>query len=193
MAALIYSVICSLDGYLADEAGRFDWAEPDAEVHAAANEAMRTVSTHLYGRRLYETMSVWETLEDPDPLMADFARLWRAADKVVYSRTLEVASTGRTRLERSFEPDAVRRLKETSAGDLVIGGADLGGQALAAGLVDEVHQYLVPVLVGGGTRALPDGVRTALALTGVRRFGNGTVLLRHRVLPGVPLPGARPA
>ena len=191
MGSLVYSAITSLDGYLADETGSFDWAEPDPQVHAAANDAMRAISTHLYGRRLYEVMLAWETIDDPDPLMADFARLWRAADKVVYSRTLGAASTARTRVEREFEPDAVRRLKEEADGDLVIGGADLGGQALAADLVDEVHQYLVPVLVGGGTRALPDGVKRARELVEARRFDGGTVLLRYRVRHGQPLPGAR--
>jgi dihydrofolate reductase len=192
VGSLIYSVSTSLDGYLADETGNFDFAAPDAEVHAFVNDTLRSATTHLYGRRLYEVMAGWETLDDPHPQMADFARIWRGVDKVVYSRTLEAPPTTRTRIERSFDPDAVRRLKEASAGDLVVGGADLGGQAIAAGLVDEVRQFLVPVLVGGGTRALPDGVRTPLELTEVHRFAGGTVYLRHRVRHGHPLPGGGP-
>jgi dihydrofolate reductase len=180
MAALIYSAIASLDGYIADEDGNFDWAEPDDEVHAFANDAMRGIGTHLYGRRLYEVMAWWETSTDPEPVMRDFADVWRAADKIVYSRTLEEASSARTRIERSFDPSAVRRLVAGATADLLVGGADLAGQAIAAGLVDQVLLFVVPAVVGGGTSALPDGVRLDLTLLESRTFGNGTVFLRYR-------------
>jgi dihydrofolate reductase len=185
VARLVYSAIASLDGYVADREGRFEWAAPDEEVHAFVNDLERPVGTYLYGRRMYETMAPWETLEAeqpglPDP-MRDYARLWRAADKVVYSRTLDAVSTPRTRLERAFEPDAVRRLKDASARDLSIGGASLAAEALRAGLVDELHLLLVPAVVGGGTRALPDGLRVDLELVDERRFGSGIVHLHHRL------------
>src|SRR6185437_14134708 len=135
--------------------------------------------TYLFGRRMYETMAVWETLETDEPVSRDFAELWRAADKIVYSTTLDAVSTSRTRLERSFDPDAVRQLKETAARDIGVGGATLAAQALAAGLVDEIQLYLTPVLVGGGTRALPDGVRRPLELRDEHRFRNGTDFLRY--------------
>jgi dihydrofolate reductase len=180
MARLIYSAITSLDGYINDEDGSFDWSEPDEEVHAFINDLARPIGTHLYGRRLYEVMAVWETLDDEQPLMRDFATIWRAADKVVYSRTLEAVSSARTRIERDFDPEAVRRLKASAGSDLLVGGADLAGQAIRAGLVDECHLYLVPVVVGGGTPALPDGARLRLELLDERRFGNGTVYLRYR-------------
>jgi dihydrofolate reductase len=176
---LIYSAIASLDGYIADAAGNFDWAEPDEEVHRFVNDQERPVGTYLFGRRMYETMAVWETLKTDEPAMQDFAELWRAAHKIVYSTTLDAVSTARTRLERSFDPDAVRQLKETAARDIGVGGANLAGQALAAGLVDEIQLYLTPILVGGGSRALPDGVRRPLELRDERRFRNGTVFLRY--------------
>jgi dihydrofolate reductase len=181
---LIYSAIASLDGYVADEAGRFDWAAPDEEVHAFVNELERPIGTYLYGRRMYETMAVWETSEElatGAPVTSEFAELWRAADKVVYSRTLATASTARTRIEREFDPEEVRRLKASAERDLGVGGAELAGQALAAGLVDELHLLLVPVVVGGGTRALPDGLFVQLELLEERRFSGGTVFLRYRV------------
>jgi dihydrofolate reductase len=183
MARLIYAAIASLDGYVADADGRFDWAEPDEEVHAAANDLERTVGTHLLGRRMYEVLAVWETLGGPDePEVArDFAACWRAADKVVHSRTLASASTARTRIVRDFDPDAVRALAATAERDLSIGGPTLAAEAFRAGLVDDVHLFLSPVLVGGGIPALPRGVRLDLALVAERRFTHGVVHLHHRV------------
>ena len=180
MAELIYSAIASLDGYIADEHGQFDWAAPDREVHAFVNEMMRPLGTHLFGRRMYEVLAVWETMDDPDPLMRDFAEMWRAADKIVYSSTLDAVSSARTRIERRFDPDAVRELKRTAERDLSIGGPDLAAHAFAAGLVDQVELFLSPVIVGGGKRALPDGVRLDLELMDERRFANGVVRLHHR-------------
>jgi dihydrofolate reductase len=183
MAKLIYSAIASLDGYTADADGRFDWAAPDDEVHAYVNDLERPIGTYLYGRRMYETMAVWETMGDgldEHPITRDFGEIWRSADKVVYSTTLETASTPRTRIERAFEPDAVREMKADAARDITIGGATLAGEALRAGLVDECHLFLTPVIVGGGTPALPDGVRLQLELLDERRFGGGVVYLRYR-------------
>lgn len=179
MAKLIYSAIASLDGYVADEDGNFDWAFPDEEVHAAANELERPVGTHLYGRRMYETMVAWETMDvaEEPPVMRDFAEIWRAADKVVYSRTLATASSARTRIERDFDPEAIRRMKAAAERDISIGGPDLAAKALEAGLVDECHLFIAPVLVGGGKRAFPDGVHLKLELSSRQRFGNGMVLL----------------
>jgi dihydrofolate reductase len=185
MAKLIYSMLASLDGYVEDPSGKFEWAAPDAEVHAFANELERTVGTHLYGRRMYETMRFWE---DPPELaeqpqhIREYAAIWQAADKVVYSRTLREVSSARTRIEREFDADAVRRLKAEAASDVSVGGPGLAGEAIAAGLVDEYHLLFVPVLVGGGKRALPDDVRADLELADERRFGNGTVYLRYRTL-----------
>jgi len=181
MAALTYVTIMSLDGYVADEHGRWDWSVPDPEVHAHVNDLMRPVGTHLYGRRMYEVLVAWETMDDPDPRMRDFAQLWRAADKIVYSSTLEQVASARTRIERAFDPDAVRELKRTAEADVTIGGPTLAAHAFAAGLVDVVDLYLSPVIVGGGTRALPDGVRLDLELVDERRFANGVVHLHHRV------------
>jgi dihydrofolate reductase len=185
MARLIYSALASLDGCIADEHGRFDWAEPDAEVHAFVNDLERPLGTHLYGRRMYEVMVFWETpdLAGQPPHIRDYAEVWRDADKIVYSRTLPSVSSARTHLEREFDPDAVRRLKASADRDLGIGGPGLAGNALAAGLVDEVHLLLSPHVVGGGTRVFPDGVRLPLELLDERRFGNGTVYLRYRVVP----------
>ena len=177
---LIYSMIASLDGYVEDESGNFHWAAPDEEVHAFVNELERPIGTFLYGRRMYETMVAWETMDDEHPVMRDFAELWRAADKIVYSRSLESASSARTRIERDFDADAVRRLKESAQADIGIGGPELAGQAIAAGLVDECHLILVPVLVGGGKRAFPDGVRVDLELLDERSFAGGAVYLRYR-------------
>jgi dihydrofolate reductase len=182
MGKLIYSALASLDGYVADPEGRFDWAEPDAEVHAFVNDLERPVGTYLYGRRMYDVMAAWETL----PLagqpahMRDFAELWRGAEKVVYSRTLDRASTARTRIERGFDAAAVRAMKAGER-DLSIGGPELAAEAFRAGLVDECKLFLAPVVVGGGVRALPDGVRAGLELLDERRFGNGMVYLRYRV------------
>jgi dihydrofolate reductase len=181
MASLIYSAIASLDGYIADENGNFDWAAPDEEVHAFVNDLERPVGTYLYGRRMYETMAVWETmaLDDEPPVMRDFAGIWRAADKVVYSTTLAGVSTPRTRLEREFDADAVRKMKAGAARDIGIGGAGLAAAALRAGVVDELHLLITPVIVGGGTRALPEDLHLELDLREERRFGNGTVYLRY--------------
>ena len=179
MGRLTYSAIASLDGYVADEQGNWDWSVPDAEVHAFVNDRTRGARTHLYGRRMYEVLVAWETMDDPAPEMRDFAEIWRAADKVVYSTTLQEPRSARTRIERTFDPDAVRALKVE--GDCVIGGAGLAGVAMREGLVDEVQLLLSPVIVGGGTRALPDGVRLDLALADERRFSNGAVHLAYRV------------
>jgi dihydrofolate reductase len=185
MAPLIYSAIASLDLYVADEDGKFDWAAPGEEVHAFVNDLERPAGTYLYGRRMYETMAVWETMDlaGQSHAMRDFAQLWRAADKVVYSRTLQTASTARTRIEHDFDPDAVRRMKASAGRDLTVGGPDLAGQAIAAGLVDEVRLLLTPIVVGGGTQALPDGVRVQLELLDERRFADGVVYLRYRTSP----------
>jgi dihydrofolate reductase len=183
MAKLIYSAITSLDGYTADEDGKFDWAAPDEEVHTFCNDLERPVGTYLYGRRMYEVMSAWESddLLVGQPYFAqDFARIWRAADKVVYSRTLAAVSTPRTSIERSFEPDAVRRMKASAERDITVGGPELAAHALRAGLVDECHLFVVPAVVGGGTQSMPDKVRLDLELLDERRFGNGTVYLRYR-------------
>jgi dihydrofolate reductase len=183
MARLIYSMIQSLDGYVADAAGKFDWAEPDEQVHSFANELQRAVSTNLYGRRMYEVMSAWEmlgSLGDEPAYIKEFGELWRASDKVVYSTTLDTVSTARTRIEREFGPDAVRRMKDEAGGDISIGGPGLAAQAIAAGLVDEYQLFVVPVVVGGGTRFLPDGVRLDLRLVDQRLFDDGTVYLSYR-------------
>jgi dihydrofolate reductase len=184
MARLIYSAITSLDGYVEDEAGKFDWAAPDDDVFRVVNDLERPIGTYLYGRRMYETMVVWETVntgtEQPG-VIRDFASIWRSAEKIVYSRTLQAASSARTRIERAFDPDTIRRLKETSGPDITIGGAELAGQAFAAGLVDECHLFLGPIVVGAGKRALPDNVRTQLELLDERRFNSGVVHLHYRV------------
>ena len=182
MAKLIYAAITSLDGYVADEDGNFDWAEPDEEVHAFVNNLERPVGTYLYGRRIYEVMAVWETphtFAGQSPAVQDFAEIWQAADKIVYSKTLETASSARTRIEREFDPEAVRQLKAAAGRDISVGGADLAAQALRAGLVDECHLFLTPIVVGGGKRALPDNVRLELELLDERRFGNGVVHLHY--------------
>jgi dihydrofolate reductase len=180
VAKLIYSAIASLDGYTADADGNFDWAAPGDEVHAFVNDLERPIGTYLYGRRMYEMMVPWETMTDERPVMRDFAEIWRAADKIVYSRTLDSASSARTRIEREFDPEAVRALKASAERDLTVGGAELAGVALRAGVVDEVQLFLNPVVVGGGKRALPDGVRVGLELLDERRFGSGVVYLRYR-------------
>ena len=177
---LIYSAIASLDGYVEDEHGTFGWADPDEEVHAFVNDLERPVGTYLYGRRMYETMVAWETVTDGPPYVRDYAEIWRAADKVVYSRSLETVSSARTRIEREFDPEQVRRLKESAGADISVGGADLAGQAIEAGLVDEYGLFVVPVLVGGGKRAFPDGVRLELELLETHAFGSGVVYLRYR-------------
>jgi dihydrofolate reductase len=183
MAKLIYSAIGSLDGYVEDASGKFEWAAPDEQVHAFVNGLERPIGTYLYGRRMYETMVFWETV-DPDgdrsAVAREFAAIWQAAEKVVYSRTLETVSSARTRIERVLDPDAIERMKQSSGSDISIGGAELAGQAIAAGLVDEMQLLLVPVLVGGGKRALPNDVRARLELLDERRFQSGAVFLRYR-------------
>jgi dihydrofolate reductase len=181
MARLIYSAIASLDGYVNDQDGRFDWSAPDEEVHAFVNEQERPVGTYLYGRRMYDVMAVWETMAvDGEPAaMRDYAEIWRAAEKVVYSRTLDAPRTPRTRIERDFDAAAVRAMKEGATADLSVGGAELAGQALRAGLVDEVSLLLSPIAVGGGTPALPRGARLHLELLDERRFSGGVVYLRY--------------
>ncbi len=184
MAKLIYAAIASLDGYVEDEEGRSDWAMPDEDVHTFANDLERPIGTYLYGRRMYETMVFWETASadaDEPAVFSDYAEIWRAAKKIVYSRTLEKVSSARTRIEREFDRDAVRRLKQSSGADMAIGGAELAGHAIGAGLVDECHLFLCPIVVGGGKRALHDSVRAQLELLDERRFRNGFVHLHYRV------------
>ena len=177
---LVYSVIASLDGYTADAEGKFDWAEPDEEVHAFVNELERGIGTYLYGRRMYETMVSWETvpLAGQSQPTRDFAEIWRAADKVVYSTTLTAVSSARTRIEPLFDPEAVRALKQR--GDVSVGGPGLAASAIRAGLVDEYHLFVTPVVVGGGTAVFPDGVRAGLDLVDEHRFASGVVHLRYR-------------
>jgi dihydrofolate reductase len=183
LAKLIYSAITSLDGYVADEDGNFDWSMPDEEVHAFVNDLERTVGTHLYGRRMYEVMVSWETmaLADEPPVMRDYAEIWRAADKVVYSASLDAVSSARTRIERVFDPDAVREMKLLAERDISVGGPELAGQAIRAGLVDECNLFVSPIVVGAGKPSLPEHLRVALEMLDVRRFGNGVVYLRYRV------------
>ena len=183
MAKLIYSAIASLDGYVADEDGNFDWAVPDEEVHAFINDLDRPVGTYLYGRRMYETMVGWETdhtLADQSVLMRDFAEIWQAANKIVYSKTLEAVSTARTRIERDFDPEAVRQMKAVAGRDLIVGGPKLAAQAFKAGLVDELHLFVAPMVVGGGKRSLPNEVRLKLELLDERHFDSGMVYLYYR-------------
>ncbi len=184
MAKLIYAAIASLDGYVEDEEGRSDWSMPDEEVHAFVNDLERPIGTYLYGRRMYETMVFWETASneaDEPAVFWDYAEIWRATEKIVYSRTLQTVSSARTWIERDFDRDAVRQLKQSSETDIAIGGAELAGHALGAGLVDECHLFLCPIVVGGGKRALHDNVRAELELLDERRFRNGFVHLHYRV------------
>jgi len=183
MSKLVYSAIASLDGYVADEQGNFDWAAPDDELHAFVNDLERRIGTYLYGRRMYDTMVVWETLplDDQPAVVRDYAEIWRATDKIVYSRTLKAPASARTRIERDFDPEAVRRLKAEAENDLSVGGPELAAQAIDAGLVDELHLFLVPVLVGGGRRALSQTARADLELLDERRFAQGAVHLHYRV------------
>jgi dihydrofolate reductase len=185
LARLIYSAIASLDGYVADETGNFDWAAPDEEVHRFVNDLERPIGTQLYGRRMYEVLAAWES---PDigagqpPYIQDFASIWRSADKIVFSRTLKTVATARTRMEREFDPQAIRQLKATAARDLSIGGPHLAAEAIKARLVDEIHLLFVPVIVGGGNAALPGGVKVKLELLAERRFASGVVYLGYRTL-----------
>ncbi len=183
MAKLIYTAITSLDGYVADEDGNFDWAAPDEEVHTFVNDLERPAGTYLYGRRIYEVMLYWETahtVAGQPPFIQDYAAIWQAADKIVYSKTLETVSSARTRIERDFDPNAVRQMKASAGRDITVGGPDLAAQALRAGLVDECHLFVSPVVVGGGKRFLPNNVRLNLELLDERRFGNGMVHLHYR-------------
>jgi dihydrofolate reductase len=184
MAKLIYTAIASLDGSIEDQSGTFDWAVPNEEVHAFINDRERSVGTYLYGRRMYETMSGWETdhsLAEQSPLMRDFAQIWQSADKIVYSKTLQAAATTRTRIERDFDPTAVRQMIASAERDITVGGPNLAQHAFKAGVVHECQLYIVPVLVGGGKHCLPSHVRLNLELLDVRHFANGTVYLRYRV------------
>jgi dihydrofolate reductase len=184
IAKLIYSVITSLDGYIADADGNFDWAVPDEEVHTFVNDLERPIGTYLYGRRMYEVMVGWETAHtgaDQPALIQDFAAIWQAADKIVYSTTLETVSSARTRIERDFDPEAVRQMKVSATRDITVGGPDLAAQAIKAGLVDECHLFVVPIVVGAGTQSLPNNVRLQLELLDERRFGNGVVHLHYRI------------
>ncbi len=182
VAKLIYSTITSLDGYVADKDGNFDWAAPDEEVHAFVNDLERKVGAYLYGRRMYEVMRYWETahsLTDRPTVEQDYAQIWRAADKIAYSRTLEAVSSARTRIERSFDPEAVRQMKTRAERDISVGGPDLAAQAFRAGLVDECHLFVTPVVVGGGKQSLPRNVRLDLELLDERRFEGGVVHLHY--------------
>ncbi len=189
MAKLIYSVITSLDGYVADEDGKFDWAAPTEDVHNFVNELERSVGTYLYGRRMYEVMVYWETandVADQPAYVREYAKIWQAADKIVYSRTLETVASERTRIERAFDPEIVRVAKETADRDISVGGPNLAAEAIRGGLVDEYHLFVTPVLVGGGTAALPDAIRLRLELLDERRFSSGVVHLHYRTSSGEP-------
>ncbi len=184
MAKLIYLAITSLDGYVEDAHGKFDWATPDEEVHAFVNDRERRIGTYLYGRRMYETMVSWETVStgaDQPAVIREFAEIWRAAEKIVYSRTLQRISSVRTGIERAFDPVAVRQMKEASPRDITVGGAELAGQAIDAGLLDECHLFLGPVVVGGGKRCLPVNARVDLDLIDERRFASGVVHVHYRI------------
>jgi dihydrofolate reductase len=183
MAQLIYLAIMSLDGFIADERGNFDWAAPDEEVHAFVNDLERHIGTYLYGRRMYDVMRYWETAPtrgDQPAVVKDYAAIWQAADKIVYSKTLSTPSTARTRLEREFDPDEIQRLKATASRDISVGGPHLAAQAIKAGLVDDLHLFVVPIIVGGGTSALPEHVRVTLELLDEHRFASGVVHLHYR-------------
>jgi dihydrofolate reductase len=186
MAKLIYAAITSLDGYVADEDGNFDWAAPDEEVHAFVNDLERQIGTYLYGRRIYEVMVYWETAHtrtDQQPVEQDYARIWQAADKIIYSKSLQTVSSARTRVETDFNPEAVRQLKGSARQDISIAGPNLAGQAIEAGLVDELHLFLNPVVVGGGNPALSSNVRLDLELLDEHRFSRGVVHLHYRIRP----------
>jgi dihydrofolate reductase len=184
MAQLIYIANTSLDGYTEDRDGKFDWIAPGDEYYRFISNLVREAGTYLYGRRMYETMMVWETdpnLAAENPLRRDFAEIWQAANKIVYSRTLPAASTRKTQLEPDFDPEAIRQLKETVEQDILIGGAELAAHAFRSGLIDECHLFLIPIIVGGSKPALPNNIRLELELLEERRFGNGMVYLRYQV------------
>jgi dihydrofolate reductase len=183
MAKLIYDACTSLDGYVADEAGNFDWAELGDEVHAFINRRERQIGTYLFGRKMYETMAVWETpdvLAHLTPTALEYAPIWQAAEKIVYSTTLQGVTTAKTRLERRFEADAVRQLKAGASRDVAVGGPTLAAHAIRAGLVDEYHLLIAPIIAGGGTPYLPGKVSLQLELLDERRFDNGLVHVRYR-------------
>jgi dihydrofolate reductase len=185
VAKMIYTAIASLDGYVADEMGNFDWAAPDEEVHAFINDLERPIGTYLYGRRMYETMKAWEhpeSFSDRQPVTEDFANIWKAAEKIVYSRTLASASSARTRIERELDVEAVRQLKASASRDISVGGPKLAAQMIEAGLVDECALFLTPIIVGGGSSAFPRGVRVKLELVDERRFNSGMVYVSYRIL-----------
>ena len=187
MAHLIYSAISSLDGYIEDMDGQFDWAAPDEELHSFINNLERTTGTYLYGRRMYETMQVWETdpnLAEDSPITREYAEIWQAANKIVYSKTLAAASTRKTQIERNFNPEAIQQLKKTAQHDILIGGPELAAHAFQSGLIDECHLFLTPIIVGGGKPSIPDHVRLELELLEERRFSNGMVYLRYRARQG---------
>ncbi len=183
MGKLVYSAITSLDGFVADANDNFDWAEPDAEVHAFVNDIERPIGTYLYGRGLYDVLVAWETLPTADEpeYIQDFAAIWRAADKIVYSTTLKSAASEKTRIEREFDPATISEMKANADRDISVGGAQLAGAAITAGLVDELHQFVTPILVGGGRHWLPRDVRLPLELAEERRFASGVVYLHYRV------------
>lgn len=184
MAKLISTAMTSLDGYVADTEGNFDWHPMDAELHQYVNDALRSVGTYLLGRRMYESMLYWENppVGDLGPdYMRDYAKIWRGVDKIVYSTTLQEPSSARTRIERSFDVAAVRELKSVSPHDLSISGPHLAAHALRAGLIDEINLYVAPVIIGGGNAALPDGLRAQLTLVHERRFANGVVLMSYGI------------
>ncbi|MDN4525481.1 dihydrofolate reductase family protein [Fictibacillus fluitans] len=190
MAKLIYAANVSLDGYIEDERGNLEWSISDDEVFAFWNDFQQPIGTCLYGRRMYESMVYWETaniktnpsIGDQLEVMRNFAQIWRAAEKIVYSRTLQTLSSARTRIEREFNPNVIRRLKESSGADITIGGPELAGQAMSAGLIDECHLLLNPIVLGGGKRALPDNLHIRFELLGERRFQCGVVQLHYRVI-----------
>jgi dihydrofolate reductase len=183
MARLIYSAIASADGYVEDAAGRFDWAAPDEELHCFVNDLQRPVGTYLYGRRMYQTMLYWETahtVPGQPPSVREFTGIWQAAEKIVFSKTLQSLPSARTRIEPNFDPGMIRQLKSATEHDMTVGGADLAGQAIKAGLVDELQLFLAPIVVGGGKPALPNDVRLVLELLDTQRFASGAVYLRYR-------------
>jgi dihydrofolate reductase len=180
VAKLIFSAITSLDGYIEDEDGNFDWATPDEEVHSFVSDLERSIGTYLYGRRMYETMVYWETVDDSNAVARDFASMWRSAEKVVFSRTLQASSSAKTRLEHEFDPRVIQEMKSSQERDITVGGPDLAAQAFKAGLVDEIQFFLTPVVVGGGKPSLPDNVRIGLELLSERRFRSGVVFLHYR-------------
>jgi dihydrofolate reductase len=182
MARLVYAVLASLDGYVADEAGNFDWAAPGEDVHRFINELERSVGTYLFGRRLYEIMAVWQDfpdIEQEPEVIGEYAAIWQSADKIVYSETLAAVTTPKTRLDRSFDPQSVRAMVTDQEQDVSIGGPTLASHALRAGIVDDIHLFIVPHIVGGGTPCWPAGLPLQLDLAEQERFSDGTVYLHY--------------